>query len=182
MIYTFSLIFYIALESSFAFFRSCHESAPNSFKVWRCAKKRVYESWIFWKWYFYDRMSRRYVYESDLYFHLIFYIAFESSFAFFRSCHESAPNSFKVWRYAKNACMSREFLQWLANFLWSDTMYWIKFRSLFEARKFWCFNVVLSIVPGNLLFLRLFGTFWHTLWRSRTPHQKFANICIYCFL
>ena len=37
-IYTFSLIFYIALESSFAFFRSCHESAPNSFKVWWRAK------------------------------------------------------------------------------------------------------------------------------------------------
>ena len=41
-IYAFNLIFYIAFESSFAFFRSCHEPAPNSFKVWQC----VYESWI----------------------------------------------------------------------------------------------------------------------------------------
>ena len=41
-IYAFNLIFYIAFESSLAFFRSCHESAPNSFKVWRCAKTRVW--------------------------------------------------------------------------------------------------------------------------------------------
>ena len=67
-IYAFSLIFYIAFESSFAFSRSCYESAPNSFSRCGDVQKRVYESWIFWKWYFYDRMSRGYVYESDLYF------------------------------------------------------------------------------------------------------------------
>ena len=44
-------------------------------------------------------------------FNLIFYVVFELSFAFFRSCHESAPNSFKVWRCEKNACMSREFFE-----------------------------------------------------------------------
>ena len=37
-----NLIFYIAFESSFAFSRSCYESAPNSFKVWRRAKTRVW--------------------------------------------------------------------------------------------------------------------------------------------
>ena len=42
-----------------------------------------------------------------------------------------------------------------------------------KQRKFWRFNVV--VVYCNLLFLLLFGTFWYTLWRSRTPNQKFAN-------
>ena len=43
-----------------------------------------------------------------------------------------------------------------------------------KQRKFWRFNVV--VVYCNLLFLLLFGTFWYTLWRSRTPNQKFAEI------
>ena len=42
-----------------------------------------------------------------------------------------------------------------------------------KQRKFWRFNVV--VVYCNLLFLLLFGTFWYTLRRSRTPNQKFAN-------
>ena len=41
-----------------------------------------------------------------------------------------------------------------------------------KQRKFWRFNVV--VVYCNLLFLLLFGTFWYTLRRSRTPNQKFA--------
>jgi hypothetical protein len=45
-----------------------------------------------------------------------------------------------------------------------------------KQRKFWRFNVV--VVYCNLLFLLLFGTFWYTLRRSRTPtcNQKFARI------
>ena len=43
-----------------------------------------------------------------------------------------------------------------------------------QHRKFWCFNV--PVVYFNLLFLLLFGTFWRTLGRSRTPDQKFAKI------
>ena len=43
-----------------------------------------------------------------------------------------------------------------------------------KQRKFWRFNVV--VVYCNLLFLLLFGTFWYTLRRSRTPNQKFAKI------
>jgi hypothetical protein len=42
-----------------------------------------------------------------------------------------------------------------------------------KQRKFWRFNVV--VVYCNLLFLLLFGTFWYTLRRSRTPNQKFAE-------
>ena len=42
-----------------------------------------------------------------------------------------------------------------------------------QHRKFWCFNV--PVVYFNLLFLLLFGTFWRTLGRSRTPDQKFAR-------
>ena len=44
-----------------------------------------------------------------------------------------------------------------------------------QHRKFWCFNV--PVVYFNLLFLLLFGTFWRTLGRSRTPDQKFADLC-----
>ena len=46
-----------------------------------------------------------------------------------------------------------------------------------QHRKFWCFNV--PVVYFNLLFLLLFGTFWRTLGRSRTPDQKFADLTDY---